>query len=224
MYGHPDSISSAEEFHEMVKLADFYCALPTLSGSISDSLTKSPDFIKNLHHTAHKTIIDAMELRHGPLFKECLVHAASTYKPGAGRRYKWKDDEYLVELMDDITGPVDCLLVDLNRELYESFSAPEDFRYNMIKFQMQSKFDLSGPTSIRSKKCFREIKDQRRLWRSAPQALKDLIDEALQNHLALSEVAGSEVAEVVEQKTEDVFLCAAITDEMLPWDSEEDDW
>jgi hypothetical protein len=59
---------------DLVRLADFYCALPKLSPSLYAVLWNSPDFVDEIPEYSSEILPCAKKLRHPILFREALCH------------------------------------------------------------------------------------------------------------------------------------------------------
>jgi hypothetical protein len=79
LLGRPYAITSIAELERLTELADFYCALPAFSNSLSIALWKSPDLISKIPANALKLLPITVKLRSELLFKECLIHALGPY-------------------------------------------------------------------------------------------------------------------------------------------------
>jgi hypothetical protein len=64
----------------MVQMADYYCALPALSASLSGALFHSPKFRSTIGDFSTKLLGLATKLRHEVLFRECLIHVLGPWK------------------------------------------------------------------------------------------------------------------------------------------------
>lgn len=64
----------------MVDLADFYCALPALSRSLSSTYPFSPNFVREIKLDPDLILPLAAKLRNATLFRECLVWLAGNVR------------------------------------------------------------------------------------------------------------------------------------------------
>ncbi|CAG8979883.1 hypothetical protein HYALB_00002657 [Hymenoscyphus albidus] len=84
MYLRPYTIDSASDVIGLTRVADFYCALPIVSATLNGPLMsseyvakgniKNRDTTEHVHFKAPELLLAAHKLRHGILFRECLVH------------------------------------------------------------------------------------------------------------------------------------------------------
>ncbi|CAG8955889.1 hypothetical protein HYFRA_00008739 [Hymenoscyphus fraxineus] len=102
MYHRPYTIDSASDILELTRVADFYCALPIVSATLSGSLISSEYFAKKhfikgkdnpdfVWYRAPELLLAAYRLRHAILFRECLIHTVDFLD--ASRRLS-RDDRY----------------------------------------------------------------------------------------------------------------------------------
>lgn len=92
MYSRPYTIKSVEELSTLTQIADFYCALPIVSVTLTDALLDSPIFLKRengnstactkdqLAEDCDSMIFIAQKLRSSVLFHECLIHIVANWK------------------------------------------------------------------------------------------------------------------------------------------------
>jgi len=64
VYNKPYVIASYAEFANIVRLADFYCALPMVSSSLYTVLWNSPEFIEQILAFADSVLRLSKKLRH----------------------------------------------------------------------------------------------------------------------------------------------------------------
>ena len=64
VYNKPYVIASYEEFDNIVRLADFYCALPIVSSSLYTVLWNSPEFIEEIQEFPDSVLRLSKKLRH----------------------------------------------------------------------------------------------------------------------------------------------------------------
>ena len=58
-----------QDLEVLVEMADYYCALPAISNSLSGSLSTSPKFMMEVHYNSREVLRLATTLRHAGLFK-----------------------------------------------------------------------------------------------------------------------------------------------------------
>ncbi|KAF7903496.1 uncharacterized protein EAF01_006545 [Botrytis porri] len=92
MYSTPYTIKDFEELSTLTRIADFYCALPIVSATLTGALIDSPIFLKRevedpsactkdqLAEDYDSMIFLAQKLRNPILFRECLVHIVANWK------------------------------------------------------------------------------------------------------------------------------------------------
>ena len=73
------AISGFKEFQDLVRLADFYCALPVLSTSLYAILWNSPNFVAQIGYHPLPMLKLAKKLRHPVLFRESMIHFVSNW-------------------------------------------------------------------------------------------------------------------------------------------------
>ena len=82
-----------------------------------------------------------------------------------------------------------------------------------------------GVEPMHSAKLYRDIhKSMDHRLRCEMPMLNSMLDTVLRKNLVLDGLCGPKVADSIAQKTENVFLCAEISDSDLPWDRIQIDW
>lgn len=91
-YGKIYRPGSFEEFSDLVRLADFYFALPVVSRSLYAVIQSNAGFVTEIRQNCFEILKCAMKLRHPPLFQESYLHAASkfTYDNRVSRKFIWR--------------------------------------------------------------------------------------------------------------------------------------
>lgn len=79
IYSRLYTISSFTHFQDLVRLADFYCALPIVSNSLYAALWRSPNFVSQIGNQALPILKLSKKLRHPLLFREAMVYFVSDW-------------------------------------------------------------------------------------------------------------------------------------------------
>lgn len=230
MYNRPYTIKTHQELATMTTLADFYCALPILSTSMTAALLDSPMFKSQMGfererfwNAAPDLLVVAKKLRNRVLFRECFIHAVGQFV--LGEKGPLDEDPELFQLVQAqyvclcqllLTTHLDILLV-----LYDA--------RQLLGYEDRHKIS-SGLAGLRNrefyKAVFSEIDENitqpvNGLLRAASDRLKDNLSKLLKNNLFLDQGNGLGVASF---KDEEYLLCAKIEDDDMPWDLEEFDF
>lgn len=83
-------IETADELKRLTRLADYYCTLPVVSGTLTGALFRSSMFESSgsrydaavdckCHDDSVSLLLLARKLRHGLLFRECLIHTVGRW-------------------------------------------------------------------------------------------------------------------------------------------------
>ncbi|KAF7872695.1 uncharacterized protein EAF02_008766 [Botrytis sinoallii] len=221
-------IKTADELKRPTRLADYYCALPVVSATLTEALFKSSMFDAigtsyfsracECHDDCVSLLVLARKLRHGVLFRECLIYTVG----------KW----------DSLPDPEKDIIKE-DQELYKLVQAKLSVLYELLaKTQgallwaiCEKTIDLNkivecnhSKGSIGATICMYEaISDEPSLQDlfTGGGELGELILSLLKkNHHALGctyEHSGHGIFE-------NTYLCTEIEDDEFPWDLEEIDW
>jgi hypothetical protein len=75
----------------MTLLADYYCALPILSRTLTRAFPLSPTFVDDIKDYAERILPIAAKLRHAVLFRECIVFLAGDWLEGPNQAIEVAD-------------------------------------------------------------------------------------------------------------------------------------
>lgn len=106
MYNRPYTVNSVEELELLTKHADFYCALPIVSATLTNALLRSSIFEVDSDISCDIYAIDAarlmlvaFQLRHSALFREFLIHTVANWAANSdGSPYNFSPISRLQEL------------------------------------------------------------------------------------------------------------------------------
>jgi hypothetical protein len=86
-------ISSFKQLNDLVDMADFWCALPTVSMFVEANLHNSPGLLVEIPNIAPELMVTATKLRSRTLFREAFIHIV-------GRWSEMESDWNASELID----------------------------------------------------------------------------------------------------------------------------
>jgi hypothetical protein len=233
MYIQPYLIEDVSELLVFVRLADYYCCLPVVSGTLSGALLGSPIFKRrdtdsvddnegqDFAHKAGELIFAAKKLRHPVLFRECFIHLVANLH----------DKNYMVDDLPALRGDKDLwlLLNEAKSSLRQRILAAQ---HEVLTASLQGNFLAGFKTLACDKLCdnseesayfFRCLLEHREDVHHHQDELEDMfsfIENLLRNNLVFDQTdygAG-------EGPYEFCFLSAELADEDMPWDVTEVDW
>lgn len=232
----PYQIANLNHFIALTKLADFYQALKIVSSSLTAVLWKSPDFVKVVPKNIELVLNLAVKLRQPIIFDECFIHAVGT--PGTSGS-SWSEVEQLatrslirlktLELREKI-GDISLQILDVQNGCHGSGSTG-------INAQTERNVcDAVADAAFMSQPCispWNQAEFFRLLYeriiqlddeggRLAP--LRGAIQELLENKLRLQFAEDFQTIVGKNGRYKEKFLCTTISDEELPWDTNESDW
>ncbi|KAL2070505.1 hypothetical protein VTL71DRAFT_13531 [Oculimacula yallundae] len=221
-YSQPYYLDTPDELRITARLADFYCALPVLSATLTAAFMKGKLFGENgliFMQESRDLIKLAKKLRNPALFRECFVHQVGQYERDSHikdreikklivREYN-KTCDRIMRTQTKLILPISTNLIDIKRDMAEFLRcnvdptrSPRLFR--TLKWQVDSSSMIyEGPASYQ---LLRE--------------LSDALCQLMVNNLRLDR-SGFGLGKSGE---DDYFLCAQINDDEMPWDSTETDW
>ncbi|KAF5872470.1 uncharacterized protein Bfra_005830 [Botrytis fragariae] len=223
-------IETADELKRLTRLADYYCALPVVSATLTGALFKCRIF-KGLLATYNaltgehddecvSLLLLARKLRHGVLFKEFLIHTVGRWDslPDLEKEVV-KDDQQLYKLVQTklillckivakTQGALLMALCDGQGELYKIFEC----NYSSLLIGRR----ISMYRALYNEHVFGSFSDE-----ETKEELSDLISSLLKNNLALDCTGKDSGGENVFENT---FLCSEMEGDELPWDLEGMDW
>lgn len=232
MYTRPYRVEDVAELETITRLADFYCALPIVSGTLSGALLGSPmlrrdpdpenqgynDFARK----AGRLIFVAKKLRHTVLFRECFIHLVGNLQ----------DEDYLGDTVLNLKNDKELWLLltegyarmcQLLLKAHQAFVISTVQRYWSPQ-QPLPKIRDEAPEE--SAAFFKALKEQ--LQGQIARGVEDLhirnlhaaVDKLMINNLVLDQTGyGSG-----EGPYKWCFLCADVPDDEMPWNPNETDY
>lgn len=212
MYRKNYKLGSHEDLTELVRLADFYCALPAVSYSLHSALNMNPDFVAEIPDHATQLLSAAYKLRHSVLFRECLVHVIGLRESmDLNLAY---EEEKLSNTVEVCYGRLCSDLVKVQKGLMKLESSiphgPSHIQKGMAVTLYVAKISLSKHYRNALPKFSDHIRE----------LVSPILKPILKNNLTLDS-SGDGAGEGIFA---DRFLCARITDEEMPWDKNAKDW
>ncbi|KAH7319449.1 hypothetical protein BKA65DRAFT_569816 [Rhexocercosporidium sp. MPI-PUGE-AT-0058] len=218
-------LADANELKSMTNLADYYRALPIVSYSLSGTIYSSPGFITSIGYDPCTILISASKLRHKLLFREGFISALGPWSKPRYRKLKHSHPE-LFKLADAAYKTVDAKISKLTRELFQIAAD------NSIPPKKKGKACPKLVQDVISSSYEYVDKEGKILWPmfvenckhcvhcdTSYQPLLTLLGELLQNESVLNKKAV-----VGENCFEDQFMCFALSDAELPWDTTQIDF
>ncbi|KAF7886358.1 hypothetical protein EAF00_010461 [Botryotinia globosa] len=213
-------------------LSDYYCALPVVSGTLTGALFRSRMFESKVsilgdadckcHDDSVSLLLVARKLRHGLLFRECLIHTVGRWDslPDIEKRQIEEDQEVyaLVQMKLEI--------------LYELLAKTQgallwaviEGKFTVLKTAVGRSYPtpLIGGGLSMYKALSKECSFYDLLKEVETMELVQLIFKLLKNNLTLgcSTNQPGKVGGIFEKK----ILCTEIEDDEFLWDLEEIDW
>ncbi|CAG8962363.1 hypothetical protein HYFRA_00014160 [Hymenoscyphus fraxineus] len=221
MYNSPIVIYSFDHLIKVTALADYYRCLPTLSVAVSASLCSSPSCLTiNLPENSLELLDVAAKLRNKVLFKECLIYLVGSFHE---TKYRSIQNKTLRCLAEQAHRSLKLKIAELHFKtldmLADSDPRVHDFYNDLGAFSMA----LTWTTKDHMRRA-----QLPRLYKALLEKLECeggptwyclILESALKSNLRLNTSAQAGVG-----KFEDTFLCAEISDDMLPWDVNEIAW
>ncbi|RDW69603.1 hypothetical protein BP6252_08623 [Coleophoma cylindrospora] len=239
MYHRPYRLESFQMLEVLVDLADFYCALPIVSATLTAALLgtpifQSPDVSMTGSYNVWEIqgpvmLVLAKKLRHALLFREAFVHVVSNWQGNVhGEHYVYDkesnatspfpDDKELLRLVYQGYSQVCSKLLKVNQHLFKLIVEDDNFE-TIIRDMGEDIRSDTNPTTEAS--YFRCLKDNLKALEpdSDYPPLRKALDDLLQKNLLLDRSSFG-----AGQGPYEGFLCAEISDEEMPWDPSEIDW
>lgn len=232
IYVRPYVIEDVSELLTIVRQADYYFALPTLSGTFSGALLGSPMFKRDslpdddeehneFVENAGEIILAAKKLRHAVLFRECFIHLVANFHDSlyAENLTALQDDKDVWLLLNQRVSHLRKMILEAQHEVL------------MASIQGYLQTDLYALVTDN----FREDPEKsanflRRVYERGDEVLQsdyeDMestfppIERLLRSNLALDQTGFG----TGEGPYKYNFLCTELPDEDMPWDSTEVDW
>ncbi|PVH82195.1 hypothetical protein DL98DRAFT_653535 [Cadophora sp. DSE1049] len=211
LYTRPYTITSQQELIVVTRMADYYCTLPILSATLTGALFNSPMFEdprlnpeQNFCEISGQLLFTARTIRHLELFRECFTHVIGMWNDKAlssHDRELLEADSQLLTLIYKVRGELSSVVLQLQKDLLNVYVHEE-----MAWFGMD---DLLRPLLL-------EELYNCNAWTNLYYSHRDL----LASNLGFDK-SGCRAGEGIYEKQ---FLCTQISDEDMPWDSDEIDW
>ncbi|TVY39552.1 hypothetical protein LOCC1_G004464 [Lachnellula occidentalis] len=231
MYNRPYEIGASHELMAVTRLADFYCALPIVSATLTGALLGSPMFKIGEHglydfpEIAPALIFQAQKLRHRVLFRECFIHVVSNWANMSPDHKKIKSDPVITPLVKDGYIKLCKDVLDVSqRILYCAARSPPDRRWQPPDFEdMYLVAPEQNAVYYRSlERYFDDTHDWDRLkLYSGMKDLRIAVYNLLKNNLVLDQT-GSRGPGYDTYTWQ--LLCSDIADDDMPWDASQTDW
>ncbi|KAH7355137.1 hypothetical protein BKA65DRAFT_581836, partial [Rhexocercosporidium sp. MPI-PUGE-AT-0058] len=222
MYNQPYKFRFFEEIKVLTRIADFYCALPIVSGTLTSALMKSRIFEADALSFSDacgdlELIIVAKKLRNAELFRGCFVHEVGKYQ------YKVNPETSDPEIQ--------ALILREYNGICQKIMRAQRSSLQILVTQEMANALWSDTEPTLSAQFFRTLKCQVDVYatrfRGVPCArdpyleeLKEALQDLMVNNLRLDHSGfGSG-----ENGDDNYFLCANIEDDEMPWDVDEIDW
>jgi hypothetical protein len=207
-HGRHYTITTNEEFRTMTGMADYYCALPIFSATLTGALYQSPGFTSGIGENAIELFGLAFKLRSKLLFNECLIHILGP----------WKDPKFgtisdlSLRRMAQTAYHILCVkVISAHQDLINVMGASRAGS-DVTKCLSDSAKALSRNGYVQQPEFYARLAKD--LWPyGSPSNVKRLIS----NSLVFNPCATAGVG-----KYADFFLCATIHEP--PWDETETDW
>ena len=227
MFNRPYCILDATELNIMTQMADYYCALPTLSISVSATFFNSPGLTKTLRKDPCRSLISAYKLRHALLFRDCLIHVLGPWsKPQFQELKSHRDPSSLIlfNFVDTIHISFSNKITQLQQSIFQlstnyhpafGLGHREAYRAaakNMLDCTIDS---VDVNRNLLLPKWFRTCLDRN----LGHEVVRKLLAPFTTNNLVLDKTAVAGIG-----GDEDSFLCFEISDAGLPWDPTQFDW
>ncbi|KAI9642862.1 hypothetical protein NHQ30_008596 [Ciborinia camelliae] len=209
MYGKSFILTDTLHLASIVKVADFYRALPVVSRTLDGVLVNSPLLIEQIPDHAGPLLKIAYQLRNQLLYRECMVHVAGRY--GYERLVPEADMQLSMRIIVAYAGVEDKL-----DKAHRSILRVSGRQVKSGNCGMSQKLQSLSATYKTLPQHYRTLYEDVG-WGSE---FQPLLSVAMRNNLILdrSKVGAG------QGKFKEYFLCAEVTDEELPWDQEEEDW
>ncbi|TGO15335.1 hypothetical protein BTUL_0041g00190 [Botrytis tulipae] len=226
-------IETADELKRLTCLADYYCALPVVSGTLTGALFRSSMFEASApeygapvdcecHDESVSLLLVARKLRHGLLFRECLIHTVGRWDSLSDiEKRQIEEDPKLYTLVQiKLKVLYELLAKTQGKLLWTVFQG----KFNVLKTAVGRSYptpSIGGSVSM-----YKALSEERSFYdlikKVETMGLAHLMFSLLKNNLALgcSRQDPGKVGGIFEK----TFLCTEIEDNELPWDSEEIDW
>ncbi|KAF7872696.1 uncharacterized protein EAF02_008767 [Botrytis sinoallii] len=220
MYSSPYTIRDIEELSTLTRIADFYCALPIISATLTSAFIDSPIFSKRqveepiactkdqLAEDCDSMIFIAQKLRNSVLFRECLIHIVANWKD---TKISKLSQLYELTIRSQHALWVAAIVTQLSPGVPELTKVLADAEKDHTSFERESKKAVTFWKNLSAKlaqvggaACF----------------LQSKLEPLLANNLVLDRTSDGPG----EGCYKHCFLCTEIADNELPWDTTAVDW
>ncbi|KAE8442587.1 hypothetical protein EG329_003074 [Mollisiaceae sp. DMI_Dod_QoI] len=217
MYNRPYAIRSVFDLTRLINLADYYCALPIVSATLSGALLGSSIFGKtswltDVRDPRADLLILAMKLRHPILFREAFIHVVGRWDPSKMMGIVQENSELMRLVM---------------RESHAIYIRTMDTQLVLLRNRDEAALargilndDESETMDAKFYRAIMERLQDDDPWYVGYQELRKPLDALLQNNLMLDHNGSLPGM----YPYEDCFLCANVSDEEMPWNRDEVDW
>ncbi|TVY34570.1 hypothetical protein LSUB1_G008005 [Lachnellula subtilissima] len=223
LYRERYTVSSMREFGDIVRLADFYCALPAVSRSVDSVLLHSPELIRQIPDSCFMALQIAHKLRHPLLFREALVHVVSDWVEGSTRL------DVSPELAHVVNTVYNRLQAEAHKVTYDILRATAANETVRRAFESAVK-TLESDATTGTARFFRLVynswpRPTSLSWCGRSLKALQTMELLLTNDLSLARLTSAPVhIQAGGSGYERKFFCASIEDHELPWDKEAVDW
>ncbi|KAL2063645.1 hypothetical protein VTL71DRAFT_5450 [Oculimacula yallundae] len=216
IHAKPYSILNFERLRLVTELADYYLALSIVSRTLDAALYRSQDFVAELKDFPCEVITAASKLRNELLFRECLPFLTGP----------WHQPAYLQMPKTKLRKVIHHVWLEVAAKVGETFRAlTDDIEDEKRKGDNETACIFAAGASMQNlasssvyvslPRMLKEI-DEKTLWKSGEFAKR--MNGLLRNNLVLTSQF------YAEDYLQDHFLSAAIDNEDLPWDVNEENF
>lgn len=216
IYNLPYTLLHTAEFTLIFELADYYCALPSLSRTLDGCLMNDLAFCKTTRYEADELFLIAAKLRNALLFRECLIWVVGPHNRPI---FHTEQDQRLRMIARCVHGEIISKIMQVDQLLTIWLFNGDTGNEPAIELEALDQLELCDLTSTEfSVPCLFRILSK------GGNALCDgaTTKELLKNNLKLDRTRMD--SGQADFELQGHFLCAEIADEDLPWDVNEMDW
>ncbi|ESZ92598.1 hypothetical protein SBOR_7015 [Sclerotinia borealis F-4128] len=226
------TIQDTDQLSRLTRLADYYCALPVVSGTLTGALLRSPMFtiLKSgkkdagceCQKEARTLLVLTRKLRHQLLFKECLIHTVTSWdNDTTPPEDPIKQDKELHNLVMLKLGALYASIAKAQQGILAAAFRDCDVTCGLSIGDAD--FDLNDVThSVRFFRKFNcTVSDPEHYPNFDDANTTNTIISLLKNNLTLDWTGDEPGEEGIYKRS---FLCTDIEDDEYPWDLEEIDW
>jgi len=224
MYRKTYHVSSISDLNDIVRLADFYCALPAVKASIDGVLLNSLDLIEMIPENSVEFLATAYKLHHGFLFRESLVHVVA----------EWKEGSTILdghpELAQVVRSAYNRLHSQIHKATFDILRATnEDVRlfevFQKAKKTLKADVDSTAGTALFFRNIYNSYAWSPYYCSAGVMKARQALELLLSNKLELAGLVPNSVpiqagVGIYESK----FLCVSIANHELSWDTTAAEW